>query len=399
MKKQILKIKRLFTLTILLFPIISSAQNPHITDIINHISADSIRRNVEDLENFTTRFAFADNNKDVALYLKDRMEYYGFEVILDSFYEENCAVWKDNLFFQGWQYNVCCLKKSDIPLQKDSSLILGAHYDCISNIDDFKDYLHFAPGADDNASGVACLLELARVWNKTQVNHKYNLRIEFFANEEQTLAGSNARMHSISKTHNVGILAMVNLDMVGFDSTNTVCLNYYDNSEWLTELAKNNTSLYTDLNLNLSQEFIERSDSWCFYSWGVTSLFITENDFSPYYHSLQDSSVYLNYPYMKKITALTLSIAYDILNNYPKVDINQPIIPIVSFIYDNNSLNLTFATAQDKIITLTDTFGRIIYKKNTKNQSITIPINHLKNSMYILSITTSNSKITRKFIK
>lgn len=400
-KKIINKIlKKIIIITILsLIPILLSAQNPTIREMISLISEDSIYKNVKELEDFQTRFSFAENNKKIAKYLATRLTNYGFETQIDSFYAENCPVWKDSLFFEGWQYNVVSVKRSNQNTDKDYSLFLGAHYDCISNMDGFKDYMHFAPGADDNASGVACLLELARIWNKYWKDEQYNLRIEFYCNEEQGLSGSDARLKQLSSTWQIHPLAMINLDMVGYDTTNTVSLNYYDGCDYLTELARKNTLLYTDLNVNLTQEIIERSDSWVFYTWGFDALFISENDFSPYYHTLQDSSIYLNYPYMKKITALTLATSYELLNDYKKVNIKNVEQEDIKIYNDSEKLYIHLSEKIPAKIILYNINGNIIYKQITNNQLTTIPINDFERGLYIVNIRTTDNKFIKRFIK
>ena len=389
--------KRLFIICFLTFSVCTSAQNEIISGLISHINEDSIAYNVKQLENFKTRFAFAENNKDVALYLQMRMQQYGFESTIDSFFVEQSHIYVDSVVFSGWQYNVLCLKKSSKELVSDTSVILGAHYDCISNIDGFKDYLHYAPGADDNASGVACLLELARVWNTYANEQKLNLRIEFYDCEEMNLAGSNDRLYKLSSPWTMFIPAMIDLDMVGSDSTNTVSINYYDNAHRITALAVNNTGLYTDLRLNMSQELIQRSDSWNFFAWGIPSLFISEHDFSPYYHSLRDSCSYLNYPYMAKITAITLSVVYDIVNEYRTVDLQDIQKDIVRFLPQNGKISVLSENKDSKDIIITNASGQCVFKKRMKGSNITVNTSNLTAGTYIITATKNNKQFSKKF--
>ena len=104
--------KRLIIIIILLSINISVFnQNQDLLNAINNINRDSIKNNVEILEAFGTRFSFADNNKQIAEYLKQRMQDYGFDARIDSFYIQDYEISSDSVSFRGWQYNVTCFNK------------------------------------------------------------------------------------------------------------------------------------------------------------------------------------------------------------------------------------------------------------------------------------------------
>jgi len=88
----------------------------------------------------------------------------------------------------------------------DRRIIVSAHYDALAH----------TPGADDNASGVAVLIELAHFLNRTP---KLNLDIElvFYDLEEDGLLGSWYHARKL-RTRGVDVVAMLNLDMVGYFS-------------------------------------------------------------------------------------------------------------------------------------------------------------------------------------
>ena len=68
-------------LTALLFLMSVSAQENQIENLCNKINQDSLRQNVIELQGFSTRYAYSPNRKQVAEYLKGRLENYGFEVV------------------------------------------------------------------------------------------------------------------------------------------------------------------------------------------------------------------------------------------------------------------------------------------------------------------------------
>src|SRR5881296_3918454 len=105
--------------------------------------------------------------------------------------------------------NVLALWPGSDPLLREETIILGAHHD------------HFGvqagllfPGADDNASGTAVLLEIARVLATTGSRPKRSLLFLSFAGEEQGLLGS--RFYVAHPRHPLSaVKAMINVDHAG----------------------------------------------------------------------------------------------------------------------------------------------------------------------------------------
>jgi hypothetical protein len=114
---------------------------------------------------------------------------YGFEVTIETF--PYLDIEGENVVATRWG--------KQFP---SSFYIVGAHYDSVSN-----------PGADDDASGVAGLLEIARVFS--QIDTAHSLRLIAFDLEEVGLRGSKAYV----ATHRAeDIRGMVQLDMIAHDA-------------------------------------------------------------------------------------------------------------------------------------------------------------------------------------
>jgi hypothetical protein len=91
-------------------------------------------------------------------------------------------------------------------------IILGAHYDSISY--NFTDSAAYAPGADDDASGIAALLEIARIMS--QHRHRATIMFVAFSAEEIQRAGSKAFVSGYLQTNpNIIVNAMLNMDIIG----------------------------------------------------------------------------------------------------------------------------------------------------------------------------------------
>ena len=115
-------------------------------------------------------------------------------------------------------YNVVGVLEGSDPVLKNENIVLGAHYDHLgrggegsgSLTPDSADIHH---GADDNASGTAGLLELARVFT-SQPRPKRTLIFIAFGGEEEGLLGSAYYVnHPVTALTNT--VAMINMDMIG----------------------------------------------------------------------------------------------------------------------------------------------------------------------------------------
>jgi aminopeptidase YwaD len=111
------------------------------------------------------------------------------------------------------------------------NIVVGAHYDGVDT-----------PAANDNASGIAALLEAARVISKQKLDCDINF-IAFGA-EEIGLIGSNYYVSTLSAKKINNIIAMINLDMVGVGDTLKI--------HTMRESAK---SLPSDLAVRLADKF------------------------------------------------------------------------------------------------------------------------------------------------
>lgn len=87
-------------------------------------------------------------------------------------------------------------------------IIVGAHYDAISEVPDIS-----APGADDNASGVAVMLECARIM--AQARHRATVVFVAFSAEDTGRQGSEAFLRDVVRAEQWDVRAMINIDTVG----------------------------------------------------------------------------------------------------------------------------------------------------------------------------------------
>jgi Zn-dependent M28 family amino/carboxypeptidase len=174
---------------------------------------------------------------------------------------------------------------------RDHIYIVCAHYDSTS-----KNPSSVAPGADDNASGSAAVLEAARILSQ----HRFNRTIRFvhFAGEEQGLIGS-AHYAAAAAQRGDLIDGVINLDMIGYESVppNDHIVEIHAGMDpasiGLADALVSNILEYELLLVpqTITSGATNRSDHASFWNQGYPAILGIEDfqDFSPYYHSASDT--------------------------------------------------------------------------------------------------------------
>jgi hypothetical protein len=173
----------------------------------------------------------------------------------------------------------------------DEWIVIGAHYDS-RNDQRCDGSEHVQPGANDNASGCAGVIELARVFE--DVPTERSLLFACFSGEEQGLAGSHAYVQALTASGDIGrVLHMINLDMIGHaidDSLSARVESTTAHQSWLDKYAVLAITYAPELNLILSTETRAYSDHWPFLQAGVPAVFTWENGAAiyPHWHQVTD---------------------------------------------------------------------------------------------------------------
>ena len=186
-----------------------------IREVVGRVNADSMMVSVDRLVAFDNRFMGSDSNWAAVSWLQDRFQDMGYKVSLDSFQVNVNRLVLGHPYILGNLTQVNVVARRAGLLMPEKKIVLGAHYDSIS-LDRDQDDQGFAPGADDNASGVAAVLEMARVLSVFQTR----MTIEFvlFGAEELGLIGSGARASGALAAQEE-IVLMIALDALGTRST------------------------------------------------------------------------------------------------------------------------------------------------------------------------------------
>ena len=203
---------------------------------------------------------------------------------------------------------------------KNEYIVVGSHYDHLGmggkgSGSRRPDTLAVHPGADDNASGDAVVLELARHFKK--VGSPRSIIFAFFGAEEQGLVGSKYFVEWM-KTEDEnrknlpsdikGIVAMVNLDMVGRMRDDAMSVAGTGTSSSFKALAEN-VGKQTNLKISCTADGYGASDQASFVAADIPVLFLTTGGHMEY-HTPFDKPHTLNYDGMQQ----TLDYAKELIS-------------------------------------------------------------------------------------
>ncbi|MBV9961477.1 MAG: M28 family peptidase [Parafilimonas sp.] len=174
-----------------------------------------------------------------------------------------------------------------------ATVVIGAHYDHLGygedgNSLDGQGQIH--NGADDNASGTAALMELARILYNTK-SHDNNYLFIAFSGEELGLLGSKYWLQH--PTVNANINYMINMDMIGrYDSARKLTIGGYGTSPTWGEIFQ--TTADPNLVVKFDSSGSGPSDHSAFYHDSIPVLFFFTNT-EPDYHKATDDADKINY--------------------------------------------------------------------------------------------------------
>lgn len=305
-----LSIKALIVFVIVqltMFGWLSWSKNISMADIIRNDLSSSLRKHVQVLARDIGSRSMEqyDNLIKAQNYIHEQFVAYGYEVTFQSY------------TVLGKRFNnIIASKRGNLRYSK--KIILGAHYDSCNN-----------PGADDNASGVAGLLEVAGALSLIHTN--MDIVFVAFVNEEPPFfhtdqMGSRVYAHAL-KEERADIEVAVALEMIGYYSENPFSQRYppilgmfYPNKANFIAVVGNGVSRskaakflklfkqhsFFPIEKTPSFDFIpciDFSDHWSFWKEGFPAIMITDTAFfrNKNYHKSTDTCETLNYEYMAKV--------------------------------------------------------------------------------------------------
>ena len=261
------------------FPVVTE-EDPRIREMLNQVNMDSLEATVQHLQDYGSRIWNSENAFAASDWIASRMEALGLEVEQQPF---NANTWMGS---GAAAPNVIGIQRGT--LYPDTYVVCGCHFDSFS----YEAMMGggTAPGADDNATGVASVLESARIM--TQYEFEYSIIYCAYGCEEMGLYGSEAYA-SRCQQQGMDIIGYFNNDMNGYlygDQIHIDCI-YPNAVEPIGTYYMNVGSVYypelpiRHVNFNQGD-----SDHTSFNNHGYMGIYPFEDyqNYSPYIHTPND---------------------------------------------------------------------------------------------------------------
>lgn len=311
------------------------SENDHLEEIIQTmigaVSPENLEMHIIELAEaggHKSRVTFTPGKDSAAVYIMQAMNAipYLTSVEYDTFF----------IFGAQYPYNekplVNIIATIEGTVYPEKSIVIGAHYDSSADREGSTVWRQTwntieAPGANDNATGVASILEMARIMSDPEFGFisKYTLNFVAFSAEERGVVfdgnhhGSRAYAQTASM-YGEDIVGMISIDMVGYnDEYDYTAIVSNEESTWLgNALISANQSYSIDLIMN-APPFPEArySDHDNFWDEGYNAILVIENappwqdsnyyKRNPYYHKSSDTFEKINMDLVKKVAQVNLA--------------------------------------------------------------------------------------------
>jgi len=275
--------------------VIRGKVDPSIQQVVTLVDSSILFSDLAQLESYKTRYAGNASGRDSLARARDWL--------IQQFTEYGYTDIQQHNFTQGGNQLQNIIVTKTGTLYPDSIIIVCGHYDTVNG-----------PGINDNGTGTAVVLEVARVLVSKQLD--YTVRFICFSAEEQGLVGSNAYVQSVVVPQSHKLKLVLNVDEIGGirESPVNIVKVEKDNSNpsgnnaasafWTDSLASL-TRTYSTLQTTITNAF--GTDYVPFQQAGYVITGYYEFNQTPHYHQPTDSLSHVDVRYVKEICKGTVA--------------------------------------------------------------------------------------------
>ena len=319
--------------------------------MVGMVSLDTLMQDIRHLQDYGTRYSYSPKCETSGLWIADQFTGLGWDVVLDTYYIQGTRAINVEATLPG-------------TVRPDSIVVACGHYDSYT-----RQGMTSAPGADDNATGTAILIELARVLR--DYRFRWTIKLLSFSGEEQWMKGSYHWVDSVAVPQGMDIYGAYNVDMIGFTAydSNYMVVNRDVASAPMAALAESTNNWY-DIGL-APLNYLDpdcAGDNTPFWEAGFRSTFALEdsewgiwNGSNPHYHTTHDTVGFLRSSQVTRIAKMTVAcVAHNACPDGPTA-IAEPWPPALRSL----AIPTTFAHGQlvfkgQEASRLVDVHGRVV---------------------------------------
>ena len=285
-------------------------------------------------------------------------------------------------------------------LYPDTYVIIDGHYDTKNG-----------PGTNDNGSGTVILLELARLIK--DIPTEYSIKFIHFSAEEVGLEGSEHYVTNVANPSNLDVKLVLNIDQVGGTAgeTNNIITcerdqtppneNNAQSDIYTNELATC-VQLYSNLQTQIS--FAYGSDYVPFMLDGYVVTGLYEENESPYPHSINDSMIHVDLPYLYQVTKASMGALLHFAVAHQELDVSALTLSNYTFAPNpaKDFLTISFKDDVDMLdYSIVDLTGATIESEKAikSNGTFKINIQGLPLGTYLLYLNTPDGNAVHHFVK
>ncbi|MCP4567996.1 MAG: M28 family peptidase [FCB group bacterium] len=274
----------------------------NLDSLIGLVSQDSVESHLLRLEAFYRRLTGTDSSYAARDWIEQKFLSFGYDsVVIDPFM--GSQLW-GRVPVQS--YNVVCTKIGT--RYPERQIVISGHFDAVPD----------CPGADDDGSGTAGMIEIARVL--ADIETELTFKFIAFDSEESWMWGSYHYADSVA-AEGADIIYMMNLDMIGHITNDSMADLYYGPEIAYSVLWRELSDSLVGIRGDLSGQ--TASDHLPFIDNGYDVTFVQEKNFSTHYHQPSDSTTYINFEYMTRMIKASLATVYVIDNALPPIEITD----------------------------------------------------------------------------
>lgn len=266
---------------------------------LSKVVSETIWQNLVHLTSYYNRSAIQDSGVEVAQWLKST-----FTAMASNYDRTDTSAY----FVKTGHYkqpSLVTVIGKDI---KAPGIVIGAHMDTLDG---------HMPGAGDDGSGSASIMEMARVLLASETHFKRPIYIIWYAAEERGLVGSQCVVNHF-KERSIPVKAVIQFDMTGYrvnpeDPTMWIFKDHTDKalSDYVAKLIKT----YIQVPVAYSRCGYGCSDHASWNKAGIPAAFPCESSFdehNPYIHSENDTIDLINLEHMTNFSKLALAFAIEL---------------------------------------------------------------------------------------